>query len=39
MILIKMHKDYLDSASTWKENLETYAGRINAKKEEVKILI
>ena len=37
MVLIKMHKDYLDSAPIWKEKLESHAGRLNAKKEEVNI--
>ena len=36
MILLKMHKNYLDIAPNWKDKLDTYAGRINGKKEEVK---
>jgi hypothetical protein len=38
MVLLKMHKDYLDSAPIWKSKLETHSGRLNAKKEEVNIL-
>jgi hypothetical protein len=38
MVLIKMHKDYLNSAPIWKAKLEANSGRLNAKKEEVKIL-
>jgi len=38
MVLLKMHKDYLNSAPIWKAKLEANAGRLNAKKEEVKIL-
>lgn len=34
MILIKMHKDYLDASPTWKSKLETHAGRLNVKHEE-----
>lgn len=37
MVLIKMHKDYLESAPAWKEKLESQSGRLNAKKEEVSI--
>ncbi len=38
MVLLKMHKDYLNSAPVWKSKLETHAGRLNVKKEEVNIL-
>ncbi|UJR37634.1 hypothetical protein I4U23_030331 [Adineta vaga] len=34
MILLKMHKDYLDLAPNWRGRLDIYAGRINTKKEE-----
>jgi len=34
MVLIKMHKDYLNTAPFWKEKLESHAGRLNVKKEE-----
>ncbi|CAF4733005.1 unnamed protein product [Rotaria sp. Silwood1] len=34
MVLIKMHKDYLDSAPVWKDKLQAHAVRINTKKEE-----
>lgn len=39
MVLLKMHKDYLDTAPNWKTKLETHAGRLNAKNEEVKYFI
>lgn len=35
MVLLKMHKDYLNTAPLWKTKLETHAGRLNVKKEEV----
>lgn len=35
MVLLKMHRDYLNSAPLWKTKLETHAGRLNVKKEEV----
>jgi hypothetical protein len=38
MVLLKMHKDYLNTEPAWKTKLETHAGRLNPKKEEVKIL-
>ncbi|CAF1148793.1 unnamed protein product [Rotaria sordida] len=34
MILIKMHKDYLDTAPVWKDRLHAHANRISTKKEE-----
>jgi hypothetical protein len=34
MVVLKMHKDYLNSAPVWKSKLETHAGRLNVKKEE-----
>jgi hypothetical protein len=37
MVLIKMQKDYLDSAPTWKGKLESSSGRLNPKNEEVDI--
>jgi hypothetical protein len=37
MVLIKMNKDYLETAPLWKTKLETHAGRLNAENEEVKI--
>ena len=36
MVLLKMHKDYLDASPTWKSKLETHAGRLNVKHEDVK---
>jgi len=38
MVLLKMHKDYLNTAPVWKTKLEAHAGRLNPKNEEVKIL-
>ena len=35
MVLLKMQRDYLTSAPLWKSKLETHAGRLNVKKEEV----
>jgi len=34
MVLMKMQKDYLDTAPAWKEKIETQSSRLNAKKEE-----
>jgi hypothetical protein len=38
MVLLKMHKDYLDTAQVWKGKLDANSARLNAKKEEVNIL-
>ncbi len=35
MVLLKMHKDYLNTAPVWKTKLESHASRLNGKKEEV----
>lgn len=35
MVLLKMQKDYLDASPTWKSKLETHAGRLNVKNEDV----
>ncbi len=35
MVLLKMHKEYLTTATSWKGKLDTQAGRLDPKKEEV----
>ena len=37
MVLLKIQTEYLNTATSWKGKLDTQAGRLDPKKEEVRI--